>query len=724
MKVAVRVGLLEGAWQAWRSSGARPLAALTPERALVSGGAAGAALLAIELLDGAETVDASCVAVVLAVGVVLGVVPAWASSKIRDRRVLVALLLFPAPFLGAGSVGWAIDRAVELRTAIVPCAELVVAVPLALGAATLAKRLLAPAECLGTTSRRLIALSTALAAYPFALLLTQMLPLPVAVAGASLLAGTGYLVLASGVTGPVGSFGLALGLALLLPHVERSYFALRTILLFMALGAGVLAARELQANAHPSRSRLARSPSRSTAVGLAWLLAALGSERLVTHHPHSFVERGSPTGTLSAAIESLEHATDFDHDGHASLFGGHDCAPFDPARSPGAHERPNNGSDDDCADGDAFGSTPEFLRERLALNARPAPVRRDAVLVMIDTLRADAVGPELARFARDGRRFTRAFSTASFTAESLVGILTGELPTAADYRFSSIHDAEVRHLPVSVFAAARRAGYATGMAGGVRGPLWRAFFRDADVARPLTLLTRAEETTETALEVWRTLDRSKPRLLFVHYLELHGSSDEPAYRASAERVDRELLRLFEALGSEPIWIVTGDHGESFGAHGVYGHSTTLYRDALAVPLVVRYPGIVTGEETALTSLVGVAPTLLALIGPEQLTLERGPYFCLGQSNCGDVPAASALEKPASHLHSLILGTRHALHDLLLDRRVEYDLGRDPGELRPLAPGATSRELRRWEELGFVEDFRAGWFAVDSPLSGSSAFGQR
>ncbi len=39
-------------------------------------------------------------------------------------------------------------------------------------------------------------------------------------------------------------------------------------------------------------------------------------------------------------------------------------------------------------------------------------------------------------------------------------------------------------------------------------------------------------------------------------------------------------------------IVTSDHGESFGEHGVLGHGWCLYDDLLHVPLIVRLPGVV------------------------------------------------------------------------------------------------------------------------------------
>jgi hypothetical protein len=690
----------------------RPLPAVSEGEAFALGTAASACVLATELVSSRfGAVDLTGALVALGLGSTVGALPAWATAGRRGRRVLSAWLLGVPLVLGGKAVIWALERAVELELGVVALAAPIAAFPVAIFVWRLAARLFGRSARFGAASQVALRFALAGTAYVFALLLAQALPFVAALLALVLVLGAGWLVLASGLTGPIGPCLLAAFIALELPRVDRTYFALRTIALGMAFGAAILGAREFMAGVRTSAPpRPPRPYVRRAALALGWLVLAVTSERLVSAHRHAFIERLEPTGALSATIEALQRVTDFDGDGHASIFGGRDCAPLDASRSPGAHEIPRNGRDDNCAGGDARGNPVEFLRGELAVNLPPPPLRRDAVLVIVDTMRADAVGPNLAAFAREGRRFTHAYSTASFTAQSLVGILTGSLPTAADYQFASPHDAKVMNLPPSVFAAARHAGYATGMAGGIRGVLFSAFFRDADVAKPLAMIARAEETTDTALEVWRQLDPQKPRLLYVHYVALHASRDLDDYRRNALEVDGELQRLFRALGDEPIWMITGDHGESFGEHGVFGHSTALYRNELAVPLVVRYPGVVRGEESAVTSLIGVAPTLMALMAPEELALPRGPYFCLGQTGCGDVPAASALEKPFTHIHSLVVGNHHALHGLLLDRSFEFDWAADPDELRPLAArGPANHELAEWEELGFVRGARVPWF---------------
>ncbi|MHC5210745.1 MAG: sulfatase [Planctomycetota bacterium] len=52
-----------------------------------------------------------------------------------------------------------------------------------------------------------------------------------------------------------------------------------------------------------------------------------------------------------------------------------------------------------------------------------------------------------------------------------------------------------------------------------------------------------------------------------------------------------LLRVLEASGrlDETLVIVTSDHGEHLGEHGLLGHDFSLYDTVLRVPLVLRYP---------------------------------------------------------------------------------------------------------------------------------------
>lgn len=66
---------------------------------------------------------------------------------------------------------------------------------------------------------------------------------------------------------------------------------------------------------------------------------------------------------------------------------------------------------------------------------------------------------------------------------------------------------------------------------------------------------------------------------------------------------------------DTLIVVTADHGELFGEHGLVYHQFTLAEELLRVPLVVKRPGQERGEvDDSLVSLVDLAPTILDAAG--------------------------------------------------------------------------------------------------------------
>ena len=175
------------------------------------------------------------------------------------------------------------------------------------------------------------------------------------------------------------------------------------------------------------------------------------------------------------------------------------------------------------------------------------------------------------------------------------------------------------------------------------------------------------------------------------------------YDASLHSTDHEIGRLIAALKHEHLWdntvvIVTADHGEMLGEHGLLGHTEGLYEGVLHVPLIVHHPGFPQSRGRRVASQVrriDLAPTLLEigraraddleLQGLSLVPLLRDPSLSL---------------RDASYASSK--GNRAALSDTLIDERVVrtsrwkllwylrrdrfelYDLRADPGERRNVA----------------------------------------
>ena len=94
------------------------------------------------------------------------------------------------------------------------------------------------------------------------------------------------------------------------------------------------------------------------------------------------------------------------------------------------------------------------------------------------------------------------------------------------------------------------------------------------------------------------------------------------YDGALAYLDHELGDLFRELErrgmlNNTIVIVTADHGEEFGEHGVFDHGNSLYRPAVHVPLLIVAPGHAPAGTRvgAAVTLRDIAHTLAELVTP-------------------------------------------------------------------------------------------------------------
>jgi arylsulfatase A-like enzyme len=92
------------------------------------------------------------------------------------------------------------------------------------------------------------------------------------------------------------------------------------------------------------------------------------------------------------------------------------------------------------------------------------------------------------------------------------------------------------------------------------------------------------------------------------------------YLNCTQSVDSHLLGILNELDNlsltdETIIILTSDHGELGGAHGLNGKGATAYREQQNVPFIMSHPGYAGGKRCkAVTSHVDIATTLVSLAG--------------------------------------------------------------------------------------------------------------
>ncbi|MFC7249195.1 sulfatase [Halomicroarcula sp. GCM10025324] len=107
------------------------------------------------------------------------------------------------------------------------------------------------------------------------------------------------------------------------------------------------------------------------------------------------------------------------------------------------------------------------------------------------------------------------------------------------------------------------------------------------------------------------------------------------YDAEIHYADRHLGRLFERLKQrglyeETLIIVTGDHGEEFGEHGLYREHWSTHDGTQRVPLLVKPPADAaaeTGHRSQLVTNVDMAPTVAEFAGLEAPARWQGRSLC-------------------------------------------------------------------------------------------------
>lgn len=128
-----------------------------------------------------------------------------------------------------------------------------------------------------------------------------------------------------------------------------------------------------------------------------------------------------------------------------------------------------------------------------------------------------------------------------------------------------------------------------------------------------------------------------------HQVEIAGEPPDPALReALVARYDQGIARNDAALGllleglaarglsEDVVLLVTSDHGEAFGEHGIVEHSKDVWEPLVRVPLVLHAPGQVEGRvvDTAVSSahvpglLSQHLPALGELPVPDEVIVEN------------------------------------------------------------------------------------------------------
>lgn len=380
------------------------------------------------------------------------------------------------------------------------------------------------------------------------------------------------------------------------------------------------------------------------------------------------------------------------------------------------------------------------------------PKVKNVLLLTVDSLRADmpwagyprAITPNLSRLVTESTLYTNAYSASSYTAKSVSALLTGRYPSTiyrSGWFFASFADSNLFFTEVLQKQGVRTLGghghgyFDRGKALDQGFDVWKVvpgIGFDNTTDKNVT----GDKMTDMAIEMLSDKQNSSGQFfMWLHYMDPHdvyvAHAEAPEFGKKArDRYDSEVFftdlqigRLLEFAAKQPWWsetaiIVSADHGEAFGEHGMYKHAFELWEVLTRVPLIVHVPGGKAQRIEERRSCIDLAPTILQLLGVQQI-----PESFVGQSLVPELYGAGAasrepivLDLPEDHDNP----ERRAIiwHDYKLIARGDgsyllFNLQKDPTELVDLA----KKEPQKLAELRKVYDETVAKLNVVAPFGG-------
>jgi arylsulfatase A-like enzyme len=315
------------------------------------------------------------------------------------------------------------------------------------------------------------------------------------------------------------------------------------------------------------------------------------------------------------------------------------------------------------------------------------PEELNAVVILVDTLRADHVSsygynrpttPHIDRLASRGIRFSRAYSTSSWTLPAVASLFSGVSASShgvidvdSDFRISETLAHSLADEGV-VTAAIISNPIVSSLNGFHRGFNTFISYRDGliapvvDLASGTTLgrvLTRKVDGDRLAVNAaveWLESHAKDRFFLYLHLFAPHrpyeppnphrdkfvdvnyrgieyngGTSDRsltpPELNNVIERYDAEIAYADALVGEivdvldrfrlidSTILIVTSDHGEAFGEHGRWEHGQSVYAEEARIPMIIVHP---LGKNGVVDEPVSLSDLTLAIRSSLRLTESR------------------------------------------------------------------------------------------------------
>jgi choline-sulfatase len=272
----------------------------------------------------------------------------------------------------------------------------------------------------------------------------------------------------------------------------------------------------------------------------------------------------------------------------------------------------------------------------------------NVLFVTIDSLRADmpwngyprAIAPNLSALAEKCTTYTNAYSVSSYTAKSVAAFLSGQYPstlyrsgfffanygTANQFMAERLHESGIATLAwFGHMYFSRAKGLEQGF------DEWRTvpgITFDAQTDNHVT----SDKMTALGIELLGKPElKTKQFFAWGHYMDPHDQynrhEEAPNFGNKArDKYDQEIFytdlwvkKLLDfvdqqSFAKDTYLVISADHGEAFGEHGMYKHAFELWDVLTRVPLIVCGPGVKAQRITERRSHIDLVPTFLDLLG--------------------------------------------------------------------------------------------------------------
>lgn len=334
------------------------------------------------------------------------------------------------------------------------------------------------------------------------------------------------------------------------------------------------------------------------------------------------------------------------------------------------------------------------------------------VLITIDALRFDVLeprhrksAPNLHEIREKSVYFAQARSSGTDTRYSMATLFTGmhqsmlRWTTKRGRRLSLEREERPRFPELLQKAGVRTVGGLSVTMLQPRQAIARGFDERLRTRKEADERSKSDSLTGHIIERLRA-QGPEPLFLYAHFMdphdpyETHGKrakSKFDAYLIEVSVADENVGRIRRAiaelgLARRTALIVSADHGEGFGEHGIFTHGKSPHDVLVHVPLMIEIPGVARRTVDDFVALMDVGPTVLDLFGvptPGHFMAETLTPYLVGER--GDPNRLILMEKASQRAMLFPDGLK------VMDRRGAYelyDVRRDPEE-----------KVDLWERLG-------------------------